>query len=195
MSTTSSAVTIRPKRGLYSILNQDLTYSTDIVAQATVEERHRDQVEMPSHPIQRGAAITDHMYKLPAEVTITYGWSNSKSSTSSASDASDSVEGINQIYARLQALQTSRSLFSVYTGKRVYSNMACADLVTVTDEKTENCLIVQMTAKEVILADVVTLSLAASVQTVASATASTIVTGSQSAIAVKAIASYTGSTN
>lgn len=48
-----------------------------IVAQVTLEERHQDDLEITEHPVERGAAITDHAFKHPAEVIIKCAWSNS----------------------------------------------------------------------------------------------------------------------
>jgi len=49
----------------------------DIIAQATIEERHMDRLEITSHPIEQGAAITDHAFINPSEVILRLGWSNS----------------------------------------------------------------------------------------------------------------------
>ena len=48
-----------------------------IVAQITESERHVDEIEITEHPVQQGAAIADHMFKKPAEVTLKVSWSNS----------------------------------------------------------------------------------------------------------------------
>jgi len=48
-----------------------------IVPHAVVEEHHSDDVEITEHPIENGASIADHAYKMPAEVTIRAAWSNS----------------------------------------------------------------------------------------------------------------------
>lgn len=58
---------------------------TLIVPQATVEENHVDDVQITEHPIENGAAISDHAYKLPSEVTIKAGWSNSPSTAAGGS--------------------------------------------------------------------------------------------------------------
>lgn len=60
----------------------------DIIATAVVEEHHRDRLEITSHPVEIGAAISDHAYLQPPEVTITLGWSNS-------SDLSTTTEAAN----------------------------------------------------------------------------------------------------
>lgn len=48
-----------------------------IIADATVEERHMDRLEITNHPVETGAAITDHAFYHPPELTLVLGWSNS----------------------------------------------------------------------------------------------------------------------
>lgn len=48
-----------------------------IFANITIEERHTDTQTITRHPVESGAAISDHAYKEPKEVTIRCAWSNS----------------------------------------------------------------------------------------------------------------------
>ena len=48
-----------------------------IVAQVTIEEEHHDKLIITNHPVEQGAMISDHAYKMPAMLTIRAGWSNS----------------------------------------------------------------------------------------------------------------------
>lgn len=75
----STAIMIKPKRGFVSPTLPNGFVLPDIVAQATIEERHLDRLELTEHPIEQGAAITDHAYILPAEVVLRLGWSASPS--------------------------------------------------------------------------------------------------------------------
>jgi hypothetical protein len=74
------SILIRPKRGIYSARTAKGSTLDDIIAQATVEEQHHDELEITDHPVEQGAMITDHAYKRPAEVKLKLGWSNSPSS-------------------------------------------------------------------------------------------------------------------
>lgn len=76
------ALLIKPRRGFFPF-NEEGEALTPIVAQTTIEELHRDSLEITEHPIEQGAAISDHAYKRPVEVIITCGWSNSPSGPSS----------------------------------------------------------------------------------------------------------------
>lgn len=70
-------ILIKPKRGLYNIIAADNSSLPDIIAMATVEENHLDQMELTEHPVEIGAPIADHAFKRPAEVTLHLAWSNS----------------------------------------------------------------------------------------------------------------------
>lgn len=136
-------------------------------------EDHNDELEITSHPVEQGATISDHAYKLPASLTMQLGWSTSSTLASAlpsllgilgqpitSLDVASLFSGggsdifIRQVYSRLLALQAQRSLLTIYTGKRVYSNMLLQTLGTRTTEQTEHCLIVTATFKEIILARV-----------------------------------------
>lgn len=164
------------------------------VPQAVVEERHMDQLEITDHPIELGASITDHAFKRPSEVVLHMGWSNSPSAGSSLINAAvglgaaanstiravagvvnfatgiqSALNGANtsqikDIYATLLRLQTTRAIFVIYTGKRVYTNMVCKTLSVETDAKTENSLMVTMVCHEVLLVNTQVVKLPKAVQ-------------------------------
>ncbi len=99
-----------------------------IIPDVVVEERHEDTLMITEHPVESGAAVSDHAYKRPARVEMRVGFSDS------AAAASGYVQ---QAYAALLALQEAREPFDVYTGKRAYRNMLIANLSVVTDRKSE----------------------------------------------------------
>jgi len=71
-------VGFKPNRGIYQILLPDgKSTLPDIIAPATIEEKHIDRMEVTRHPVERGAAISDHAFALPSEVILHIGWSNS----------------------------------------------------------------------------------------------------------------------
>jgi hypothetical protein len=172
---------IRPVRGIYGPQLNDGTILGDIVAQATLEEKHQDELEVTEHPVEQGAAIVDHAFKRPAEVILHLGWSNSPSSAGSlvaagaglvsavspvaaqltnayglvtgirSTLAGGAADKIQAMYQALLQLQETRALFVIYTGKRVYTNMICKSLMTETDSKTENSLLITVVCKQVIL--------------------------------------------
>ena len=74
------------------LITQDPFYGSlspkTIVADALVEERHMDRLEVTTHPVETGAAITDHAFYHPPELTLVLGWSNS-AKPSKAAQAAD----------------------------------------------------------------------------------------------------------
>jgi hypothetical protein len=116
------------------------------IADVTIEEIHRDRLTATRHPVEQGAAITDHSYKEPAEVIIRCGWSNS--SLVSFGDPNY----VQNIYAEFLALQAARQPFDILTGKRAYTNMLCTMLQVTTDERTENALLIMAECHEILIA-------------------------------------------
>lgn len=140
LSSSPQAVYVRPVRSIGGI-------AMDV----TVEETHTDELEITEHPVQQGASVTDHAYKLPAKVSITAG-----ASDCGGGDGGDrrSVEA----YESLLKLQDEREPFDLVTGKRTYKNMLIKSLTTTTDQKTERVLLVTAELQEVILASVETVA-------------------------------------
>lgn len=133
----SEQVYLRPMRSIAG-------FSLD----AVVEEQHTDELEITEHPVEQGAAVTDHAYLKPATITIKGG----------VTDAGKAhVEGDRPsvaMYEMLRKLQGLRNPFEVVTGKRVYKNMLIKSLGVVTDQSTENVLMLNIELQQVILVNV-----------------------------------------
>lgn len=182
------SILIRPSRGIYSPQLSGGGVLDDIVAQVTLEEKHHDELEVTDHPVEQGASIVDHAFKRPAEVTLYLGWSNSPSRSGNltglvgsalpvvnsvasqltnayglASEAQSLINGsdsqLQEIYQSLLQLQETRALFTLYTGKRVYTNMVCKSLTTETNNKSENSLLITVECRQVILVNTQTVVL------------------------------------
>lgn len=180
---------IRPSRGFFDITRADGTTMTEIIAQAVFEEHHSDDLEITDHPVQFGAAITDHAYKRPAEVLLRLGWSNSGSGPDINAAVQSQVNGsgadqVRAIYEQLLDLQNSRALFTLYTGKRVYKNMLCKSLATETDYKTANSLPITMLCRQLILVNTRTIDLTKQTQAQPAVTTSTVQRGTVKAAEV-----------
>lgn len=120
-----------------------------IIPDVVVEEVHRDTLMITDHPVETGAAISDHAFMMPVEIEMRVGWSDSSSGyIGAARDA----------YEMLQALQQSRTPFTVITGKRVYSNMLIRGLQAQTDVHSENILQCTCNMREVIIVSTQTTS-------------------------------------
>ncbi len=64
----------------------------------------------------------------------------------------NSTSQIKSIYQNLIALQNSRMLFSIVTGKRSYKNMLMKSIQVLTDRHFDNALVVQMECREIQIA-------------------------------------------
>lgn len=90
----------------------------DIVPQIVVEEMHQDVLTITQHPVEQGAAIADHAYKEPAEVTIKCAWSNSPAGPSGlvgyAVAAASTLGGpaVGAVVSAGQTIQAAQSLLS-----------------------------------------------------------------------------------
>lgn len=110
----------------------------------SIEEVGRDSTFVTNHPVETGAAISDHAFQMPVEVEMRVGWS----------DSSGGYAGYSQdIYQALQDLQTAREPFEVVTGKRVYSNMLISQLEVTTNVQSEYALMARVILREVIIVD------------------------------------------
>lgn len=124
---------------------------------ATLEEIHSDTLQTTEHPVELGAAITDHAYKRPCEVVIRCGWSNSTLSSfisvisSLFSGSMSASDYVSSVYSKLLALQESRVPMDITTSKRQYSNMLIAGLQVTTDQRSSAVLMVQATCRQIII--------------------------------------------
>lgn len=154
-------VTNGPLGNLVNALFRPARAIGPFMTQVTIEEIGQDELQITDHPVEIGAAITDHAFKKPAEILIRCGFSNSSLAsliTNTAGVLSLFTTGsfgplnyAKQIYNQMLALQESRIPFSVTTGKRTYQNMLMRSVVQHTDQKTENVLMVSVHCRQVIL--------------------------------------------
>lgn len=135
-----------------------------IVPDVVTQEINRDTLIVTDHPVEIGAAISDHAFMAPFVVEMRCGWSDSTAGV---------VGYIDAIYAELQALQQAREPFNVTTGKRAYSNMLISDLLVTTDEHSENTLMVIARLRQVIITSTQTTGAPSYAQANPSKTAST----------------------
>lgn len=117
-----------------------------IIPDVTIEEVHTDEIELTQHPVQQGAAITDHKFKKPVtlKMSVIFGKGD-----------------INITYQKLLELQTKNELLTVVTGKRTYKNMQIKTLAVKTDKTTNSILSVTFDLVEVIIVPVVVTKLPA----------------------------------
>lgn len=113
-----------------------------IIPDCVVEERGSDRLMITEHPVEQGATISDHAYKLPAEVTLRYAWSDSSGMSEGYAKAT---------YDLVLNLQAARQPFQLVTGKRLYPQMLIASIDQSTDAATEYALMTTIVCKEIII--------------------------------------------
>lgn len=163
MAIPATGLAVEAYSGLISLISKPKRSLATIIADAVLEESHRDQLQLSDHPVQYGAVISDHSFRLPSEVVLTYGFSLSATTISGALTGFASLitgeifsgnNKLNAIYAALLALQKNRVVFDVYTGRRYYPSMMLKDIALVTDKDTENAMIVRATCREILFAQI-----------------------------------------
>lgn len=128
-----------------------LAGSDTVVLQAEVTEREemRDEMVVTEHPVEVIGAVSDHMYRRPAELHLRVGWSNA---------GNDDPDHVINVYQKLLNLKSLRKPMDVYTGKRAYSNMVIQSMVTETDVSSEYALPIDIHFRQVFLVQTQTLS-------------------------------------
>lgn len=128
--------------------------SSLIIPSVVVSEKHSDTLEITEHPVEMGAAVSDHAYKRPSEVVMSVGFSGGGALLDFASSlTATGLLGLSpkETYQQLLDLQSSRVPFDVVTGKRIYNNMLLRAIEVTTDKTTENVLSAVLTLREVII--------------------------------------------
>lgn len=122
----------------------------------TFEEAHQDELQITEHPVEKGAQINDHAFKLQPEVTIQCGWSNADFAALIGTLESIFTGGglpthdyVSTVYSQLIALQETRQPFDVVTSTRMYHDMLFKSLRVVKDQKTGEALSVTATLKQI----------------------------------------------
>jgi hypothetical protein len=123
---------VQPRRGL-----------AEIYPDVVVEECHQDELQITEHPMEQGAAISDHAFKKPMRVTIRAGVSDSSPDRGEG--------GSKQFYEQLLDLQAKREPFDISTGKRLYKNMLIESITATSSVEAENSLQFTAECREVII--------------------------------------------
>lgn len=134
-----------------------------IVPSVVISEKHSDALEITEHPVEVGAAVSDHAYKRPSEVVMQVGFAGGGSLLDFIDTTSYGISaGLSprETYQQLLDLQNSRVPFDVVTGKRLYNNMLIRALEVTTERTTENVLSAVLTLREVIITSTTTTTVA-----------------------------------
>lgn len=116
-----------------------------LVLDASVREEHVSEVEVTDHPVEQGAAVSDHARPKPEELTIEGVVSNtplnhlqtrravtSEGFSWTTSAAVNSVRGVpgnaESAYVTLRAMRDTPRLVTIITALRSYDNMVMTSL-------------------------------------------------------------------
>lgn len=141
-----------------------------LIPDVVIREISKDEMVTTDHPVERGAAISDHAFMRPVEVEMQIAWSDSTGGyVGYSTDA----------YNELIALQREREPFDVSTGSRRYQNMLLSSIALTKDEKTENIVLISARMREVIIVSTQTTGAPKSAQASPEKTGSTSKVGTQ----------------
>ena len=130
-----------------------------IIPDVTIREEGRDELEVTRHPVETGAAVTDHAYLRPRSVTLEYGFTDSALSTFSVTNLlQGDLPSFNlgnqrtrDIYDQFQFLQASVVPITVIGMKRIYPNMLIESLACTVDASNVNALFLTIRCRHVFL--------------------------------------------
>ncbi|WP_342111733.1 phage baseplate protein [Methylobacterium sp. SI9] len=112
------------------------------VPDVTVEAVGQDALGITGAPVETGATVTDHSFKLPVRLEMLPGWS----------DSSAGYDGyIQEIYRKLLALQATRQPFSMSTSRRLYRNMLLESITDPINANTFSAMLPRLTFRELII--------------------------------------------
>jgi hypothetical protein len=133
-----------------------------IVPDAVISEQHSDEMRITEHPVDVGAAISDHAYKAATQVVCTFGWSDSSRLVNSALAGSflRGVDTIDEVYKKLVEIQDRRLPVRLSTARRTYETMLIQDLKLDTTKETYNAIVVEITFLELVIVAAQTVTLA-----------------------------------
>jgi len=121
---------------------------------------HTSKLTITEHPIQVGAAITDHAYMEPAELVMEIGMSDAATSLVNGQFANGWSRSV-KAYEVLAELQKQRIPIQVVTRLKVYQNMLIETISVPDDYKTLYSLKVTVSLREIMVATVKTVKLSA----------------------------------
>jgi hypothetical protein len=130
----------------FALISDPGTMIGDIVPHVVIEEIYRDQVITTDHPVEKGAAVTDHAFRRPPTLEIRCGWSNSTARSSGF---------VVQVYEQLVSLQerSRQKPIDVYTPRRHYENMVMGEVQAVRDGNTNEILACSVALRAIIIVE------------------------------------------
>lgn len=154
---TVAALLNRPQASIGSQENSDLS----ILLDASVSETHTSAASITSHPVERGANITDHVHREPDTITIQGIISNTPTRFPEGTvgvalirSVANLVSGVSNDlaktgYEQLRQLVEGKELIKIVTTLREYNDMLLENLTVTRDADNGDCLNFSVTARQV----------------------------------------------
>lgn len=111
------------------------------VPDVTVEAVGQDALGITGAPVETGATMTDHSFKLPVRLEMVAGWS----------DCGKYNGYIRGVYEKLLRLQATRLPFSIFTSRRRYQNMLMESITDPISANTYTAMLPRITFRELII--------------------------------------------
>lgn len=127
---------------------------------AILRSEHTSSVQITEHPVETGAAITDHSFVKPAQLVMEVGMTDVAKSFIDGQFAGGWSRSV-QAYKVLLDLQQQRVPFSVLTRLKRYDNMLIETIAVPDDYATRYGLKATVTMREIFVATVKTVKLSA----------------------------------
>jgi hypothetical protein len=135
---------------------------SQIAFDCTVTENHSNTLVVTEHPVEEGAAITDHAQREPDDLTLNGIISDQPILLNAEENLKPSVPGgdpnlrAQQAYDEFRRLQREFALLKIATELRDYQNMMITGIAVTRDSSTRHILDINLTLREFRIATVET---------------------------------------
>jgi len=140
---------------------------------AFIRQDHTRKLKMTEHPVQTGAAMVDHAYMEPVELTLTIKMSDAAESIVPGQFTNRWSRSV-AAYDVLKEIQAQRIPCQVLTRLELYSNMMIQAISIPDDFRTLYGLEAVVTMREIPVAEVKTVKISSAMQTTGSTTKGTV---------------------
>jgi hypothetical protein len=117
-----------------------------LIPDCTLEEVYEDKIQITSHPVEKGANISDHAFMLPKTVEMRIAWADYKGGTGTMHSMLR--------YRELMQLQEKLEPLTIDNHRRNYTNMLIESISVTVDQKTASGVVATVRLREVRQADV-----------------------------------------
>lgn len=107
-----------------------------VFVDVVISEEHESEMEIAEHPVEKGAKISDHAWRLPYRVTLESAIAGERAVAS---------------FQQLLDVQSASEPFSLVTGLKVYQNMLIKRLTATRDRENARILKFEAELQEVVI--------------------------------------------